>query len=125
MFSVIHGGVDINLRKKSLDFLTSLSFDGHAIGGSLGKDRNEMFELLKTLMPLLPRDKPNHLLGIGDAESIDSCVIHGVDSFDSACKTLNVFQSGMFQLFFKRSYNCSKAWKIVDKSRTYQFETRN
>jgi queuine tRNA-ribosyltransferase len=87
MYAVIHGGLDPVLRQKSCEFLTQLAFDGFAIGGSLGKTKPEMVEMLKILMPQLPIDKPNHLLGIGDLESLASCVPLGVDTFDSSYPT--------------------------------------
>ena len=87
MYSVIHGGIDQDLRKQSCDFLTSLPFDGFAIGGSIGKNREEMVELLKFLMPRMPKDKPKHLLGIGDLESIKQIIPLGVDTFDSSYPT--------------------------------------
>lgn len=87
MYAVIHGGVDTELRQLSIDYLTSLPFDGFAIGGSLGKDREELFELLRFVMPRLPREKPNHLLGIADVDSIAGAVPLGVDTFDSCFPT--------------------------------------
>ncbi len=87
MYSVIHGGIDPELRKKSCEYLATLPFDGHAIGGSLGKNRDEMIIMLKTLMPLLPEEKPNHLLGIGDLLSLDQAVTLGIDTFDSSHPT--------------------------------------
>ncbi len=87
LYAVLHGGVDKDLRKKSCDNLTKLDFDGFAIGGSVGKDRFEMFDMLKSLMPNLPQDKPNHLLGIGDLESIAGIVPLGIDTFDSSHPT--------------------------------------
>jgi len=87
LYAVVHGGIDKNLRKKSCEFLSNLPFDGFAIGGSIGKNREEMFELLDSVMPLLPEDKPNHLLGIGDLISIPKCVELGLDTFDSSHPT--------------------------------------
>lgn len=87
MYAVIHGGVDLNLRKQSCDYLTSLPFDGFAVGGSLGKTREEMVNMLSHTMPLLPEDKPNHLLGIADLASLDACIRLGVDTFDSSHPT--------------------------------------
>jgi queuine tRNA-ribosyltransferase len=87
MYSVIHGGINKELRKESCEVLTKLPFDGHAIGGSMGKNREEMVEMLKFMMPLLPTDKPNHLLGIGDLASIEPCVALGIDTFDSSHPT--------------------------------------
>ena len=87
MYSVIHGGINKDLRTLSCNVLTQLPFDGHAIGGSLGKNRSEMIEMLTYTMPLLPPDKPNHLLGIGDLESIEPCINLGIDTFDSSHPT--------------------------------------
>lgn len=87
MYAVVHGGIDNKLRKESCDFLTKLPFDGYAVGGSLGKTHQEMFDLLKFTMPLLPEDKPNHLLGIGDLASLEPSIKYGVDTFDSSHPT--------------------------------------
>lgn len=87
MYAVIHGGVDASLRKESCSILTQMPFDGFAIGGSLGKTREEMVEMLTGMMPHLPEDKPNHLLGIGDLESLDKCISLGIDTFDSSHPT--------------------------------------
>src|SRR4030095_8035847 len=87
MYSVIHGGINKDLRKESCKFLTNLPFDGHAIGGSMGKNREEMIEMLPFMMPYLPQDKPNHLLGIGDLASIEPCISLGIDTFDSSHPT--------------------------------------
>lgn len=87
MYAVIHGGIDKDLRKQSCDYLTKLPFDGFAIGGSMGKNREEMIEMLQFTMPYLPEDKPNHLLGIGDLASIEPIVSLGIDTFDSSHPT--------------------------------------
>lgn len=87
MYAVIHGGIDKNLRKKSCEYLTQLPFDGFSIGGSMGKNREEMIDMLSFTMPLLPTDKPNHLLGIGDLASIQPCIELGIDTFDSSHPT--------------------------------------
>ena len=87
MYAVIHGGIVPELRKLSCEILTKLPFDGFAIGGSFGKDRTEMTDMLAYTMPLLPTHAPNHLLGIGDLESVDACVKLGIDTFDSSHPT--------------------------------------
>lgn len=87
MYGVLHGGIDQSLRQMSVDYLTKLEFDGYAIGGSIGKNRTEMIDLLKFLMPQLPVEKPNHLLGIADEPSIRESVPLGVDTFDSCFPT--------------------------------------
>jgi len=87
MYSVIHGGIDKDLRARSCKILGDLPFDGHAIGGSVGKDHGEMIDMLTTTMPLLPPELPNHLLGIGDLAAIKAIMPLGVDTFDSSHPT--------------------------------------
>ena len=87
MYAVIHGGIDPLLRTASCNYLSSLPFDGFAIGGSLGKNRQEMIEMLTVLMPQLCSDKPNHLLGIADLPSLQQAIPLGIDTFDSSHPT--------------------------------------
>lgn len=87
IYAVIHGGIDPNLRRKSCAFLTSRAFDGFAIGGSVGKNKTEMIGMLSHTIPLLPPEKPSHLLGIGDLPSIEACIPLGIDTFDSSYPT--------------------------------------
>ena len=87
MYAVIHGGVNPEFRKESCKILSKLAFDGFAIGGSVGKNRAEMIEMLTYTVPQLPEDKPNHLLGIGDLPSIEAIVPLGIDTFDSSHPT--------------------------------------
>ena len=87
MYAVIHGGVDIDLRQQSCDHLTALPFDGFAIGGSMGKTKQEMHHMLSHTLPHLPPERPNHLLGIGDLESIEMSIPLGIDTFDSSYPT--------------------------------------
>lgn len=87
MYAVIHGGVDDALREKSCTFLSKLPFDGFAIGGSMGKTKEQMVSMLTSLLPKLPPHAPNHLLGIADLESLQACVPLGIDTFDSSYPT--------------------------------------
>ena len=87
MYAVIHGGTDPNLRKRSAEILGNLPFDGYAIGGSMGENHQQMFDIIDNLMPHMPYDKPNHLLGIGDLNSILPFVTKGIDTMDSSYPT--------------------------------------
>jgi len=104
IYAVIHGGIDPYLRKKSCEFLTALAFDGFAIGGSVGKNKSEMIGMLSQITPLLPPDKPNHLLGIGDLPSIEECIPLGIDTFDSSYPTraarhgMGLTRKGLFNI---------------------------
>ncbi len=87
IYAVVHGGIDPALRQESCAFLSAHAFDGYAIGGSLGKTKTEMFDMLSLTLPQLPLEKPNHLLGIGDLESLELCIPLGIDTFDSSYPT--------------------------------------
>lgn len=87
IYAVVHGGIDPDLRKSSMEFLTNLPFDGFAIGGSMGKTKDEMVEMLSNCIAYLPNNKPNHLLGIGDLDSLSRCIPLGIDTFDSSYPT--------------------------------------
>ena len=87
IYAVVHGGIDNELRKKSATYLSSLGFDGFAIGGSVGKNKKEMLSMLKNVMKYIPSSAPNHLLGIGDIESINLSIPLGIDAFDSSYPT--------------------------------------
>ncbi len=113
MYAVVHGGVDSELRQMSIDYLTSLPFDGFGIGGSLGKNRGELFELLRFVMPRLPKEKPNHLLGIADIDSIAGAVPLGVDTFDSCFPTRLGRHGTLLTKRFGRVQIRQSKWKSV------------
>jgi queuine tRNA-ribosyltransferase len=87
MYAVVHGGIDPVLRAESCKILSQEPFDGYAIGGSFGKNIDEMLGMLTALMPHMPDDKPNHLLGMGDPRSLEQIIPFGIDTFDSSYPT--------------------------------------
>ncbi len=80
MFGIVQGGRFERLRKDSAAFISRLPFEGIGIGGSFGQ--HEMVVALDWIMPLLPADKPIHLLGIGWIQDILLAVDRGIDLFD-------------------------------------------
>jgi len=82
IIGIIQGGHWRDLREKSAKFISSLPFDGIAIGGSLGRSKKDMHHILDWVIPLLPENKPRHLLGIGVVEDIFEAIERGVDLFD-------------------------------------------
>lgn len=84
MYGVIHGGLREDLRKTSSVFVSGLPFDGYAIGGSLGKNTEDVVKVLKYTKPYLSPHLPVHLLGIGDIATINESVSFGIDTFDSS-----------------------------------------
>lgn len=89
MYGIVHGGVEAELRKLSVQILSDDAFDGFAVGGSLGKNSHEMIGMLQDLMPHVPYERPVHLLGIGDLPSLEGAVPLGIDTFDSAYPSRN------------------------------------
>ncbi len=87
IFGIIQGGEYKDLRLKSAEFISSLPFDGFGIGGSLGKSKRDMLNILEWVIPILPKEKPRHLLGIGGVEDIFESVKRGVDMFDCVTPT--------------------------------------
>lgn len=87
LFGIVQGGAYRDLREESARVIGGLPFEGLAIGGSLGKSKNDMHAILEWTMPLLPDNTPRHLLGIGEIEDIVNGVERGIDLFDCAAPT--------------------------------------
>lgn len=87
LWGIVQGGAYKDLRCTSARTIRSLGFSGFAIGGSLGKSKEDMYRVLDWTVPELPRDKPRHLLGIGTLADIVEAVNRGVDLFDCAAPT--------------------------------------
>lgn len=77
LFGIVQGGEWKGLRKESAEFIGGLPFFGIGIGGSLGKSKKDMRKILDFTLPLLPEEKPKHMLGIGEIEDIFDGVERG------------------------------------------------
>jgi queuine tRNA-ribosyltransferase len=87
-FAISQGGTDEALRRRSLEEISALPFDGYALGGlAVGESREEMFEIVGWAAPLLPSDRPRYFMGIGDAVGILEVVARGIDLFDCVLPT--------------------------------------
>ena len=88
VFGIAQGGSDPELRRRSIEEIAALDFDGNALGGlSVGEDRPTMFETTAWAAPLLPAGKPRYFMGIGDPEGILEVIESGVDMFDCVLPT--------------------------------------
>jgi len=87
LMGIVQGGAHRDLREQSAAFISGRGFDGYAIGGSLGRSREDMFRVLEWTIPLLPDDRPRHLLGIGRVEDVFDVVERGIDLFDCIAPT--------------------------------------
>ncbi len=90
LFGIVQGGMYEHLRDISFAGLSTIGFDGYAIGGlSVGEPKSEMQRILKHTAPLLPADKPRYLMGVGTPADIVHAVSHGIDMFDCVLPTRN------------------------------------
>jgi queuine tRNA-ribosyltransferase len=97
LFGIVQGGVYPDLRKRSLDGLVGIGFDGYAIGGlAVGEPEAERNAMLDVLDPLLPRGRPRYLMGVGRPEDIVAAVCRGVDLFDCVMPTRNARNGFLF-----------------------------
>lgn len=88
LFGIVQGGVFPDLRYESAEFIASLGFPGHAIGGlSVGETKAEMAAMLDVVDAALPDDKPRYLMGVGAPEDLVEGVRRGVDIFDCVLPT--------------------------------------
>ena len=87
LFGIVQGGAFEPLRRESAQYIAARPFEGFAIGGSLGKSKQDMHAILDWTIPLLPEAKPRHLLGIGEPEDLFEAVERGIDMFDCVAPT--------------------------------------
>ncbi len=88
LFGIIQGGMYRDLREQSAKELIELDFPGYAIGGlSVGEPKELMIEVLKYTTPMMPKDKPRYLMGIGTPDYIFEAAISGIDMFDCVLPT--------------------------------------
>lgn len=87
LYGILQGGAYPDLRQRALDFMVGLPWQGFAVGGSLGKTKQEMHQVLDWTLPGLPADRPRHLLGIGELDDLFEGVARGVDTFDCVIPT--------------------------------------
>jgi queuine tRNA-ribosyltransferase len=97
LFGIVQGSVYPDLRKESAESLVEMNFDGYALGGlSVGEDKEMMYNIVGCTTPLLPKDKPHYLMGVGTPENIIECVSLGIDMFDCVMPTRNARNGSLF-----------------------------
>ncbi|MDZ7925241.1 MAG: tRNA guanosine(34) transglycosylase Tgt [Marinagarivorans sp.] len=97
LFGIVQGGMYESLRSESLTGLTQIGFDGYAIGGlSVGEPKEDMVRILDHLGPIMPKDKPRYLMGVGKPEDIVEAVRRGIDMFDCVMPTRNARNAHLF-----------------------------
>jgi queuine tRNA-ribosyltransferase len=87
VYGIVQGGVEEDLRRWSAQEVASRGTFGLAIGGTLGRDKAQMYEVVGWTTEELPEERPRHLLGIGDVDDLLRGVELGIDTFDCAMPT--------------------------------------
>ena len=97
LFGIVQGGMERDLRQASVEETVSIGFPGYAIGGlSVGEEKDLMYETLADTAPLLPKEKPRYLMGVGTPEDLVYGVRCGVDMFDCVMPTRNARNGSLF-----------------------------
>jgi queuine tRNA-ribosyltransferase len=97
LFGIIQGSLFEDLRRRCVEELREMGFDGYAVGGlSVGEPKEEMHKMIYFLAPLLPADKPRYLMGIGDLRDVLVGVEAGFDMFDCVMPTRNARNGTLF-----------------------------
>jgi queuine tRNA-ribosyltransferase len=97
LFGIVQGGTYEDLRTRSVEAISSLDFDGIAIGGvSVGEPKEEMLKVMRHTAPLLPGDRPRYLMGVGTPEDLLDGVEAGIDMFDCVMPTRNARNGSIF-----------------------------
>jgi queuine tRNA-ribosyltransferase len=87
VFGIVQGGIYEDLRRESAAAVSAAPVDGIAVGGTLGREKEEMQGVLGFTLPGLPQDAPRHLLGIGEVDDLLAGIGMGIDLFDCAVPT--------------------------------------
>ena len=97
LFGIVQGGMFEDLREVSINGLKAIDFDGYAIGGlSVGEPKADMIRILDHTAPLIPKNKPRYLMGVGKPEDLVEGVRRGIDMFDCVMPTRNARNGHLF-----------------------------
>jgi queuine tRNA-ribosyltransferase len=97
LFGIVQGGVYPDLRKRGVEEIASMDFDGVAIGGvSVGEPNEAMRDVVGFTAPLLPSERPRYLMGVGTPADLVNGVAAGLDMFDCVMPTRNARNGTLF-----------------------------
>lgn len=125
LFGIIQGGTYKRLRKRSIQDLIQIDFDGFAFGGlAVGEPRIKMFKILEEFTSYLPENKPRYLMGVGYPEEIVYAVKQGIDMFDCVIPTRHARHGQLF-VFTRHNKNWFKKdfyKKIIITNNEYKLD---
>src|SRR5208283_2086988 len=97
LFGIVQGSMYKDLRGRSIDELVTIGFEGYAVGGlSVGEPKEEMYEIIQFVAPLMPPGSPRYLMGVGDLLDVLTAVGNGFDMFDCVMPTRNARNGTLF-----------------------------
>lgn len=97
LFGIVQGGMFSDLRLQSLEAISNIDFEGIAIGGlSVGEPKEKMLEVLNSLAPHLPTEKPRYVMGVGTPDDLIEGIDRGIDMFDCVMPTRNARNGTLF-----------------------------
>ena len=115
LFGINQGGIYNDIRKDHAKAITEMDLDGYAIGGlAVGESHEEMYAVLDETVPLLPKDKPTYLMGVGTPANILEAVDRGVDFFDCVYPSRNGRHAHVY----------TKTGKLNLKNAAYKLDVR-
>lgn len=98
LFGIVQGGTDIELRKRSVEGMLDIGFDGYAVGGlSVGEPFEDALRVIDAIVPLLPEDKPRYFMGGAQPDQIVEYVKRGIDMFDCVLPTRNARHGHLYR----------------------------
>jgi queuine tRNA-ribosyltransferase len=97
LFGIVQGGIYDDLRRRSLAALVETGFEGYAVGGlAVGEPEAERLAVLEALAPLMPREYPRYLMGVGTPLDLVRAVSRGMDMFDCVIPTRHARNGQLF-----------------------------
>jgi queuine tRNA-ribosyltransferase len=111
LVGIVQGGAYEDLRAHAAKWNAERPFDGYAIGGSLGKSKDDMWRILEWVNPVLPEDRPRHLLGIGGVDDVFGAVERGIDLFDCISPT-RLARMGIMYLRPESGGSAANKWRL-------------
>ncbi|WP_297575412.1 tRNA guanosine(34) transglycosylase Tgt [uncultured Campylobacter sp.] len=109
IFGIVQGGTDFDARKECALTLSSMDFDGLAIGGlSVGESNELMYDTVEAMMPFMHSNRPRYLMGVGTPQDLVENVERGVDMFDCVMPSRNARNGTLFTTFGKINIKSAK-----------------
>ena len=97
LFGINQGGTYKDLRIRNMQAISEIECDGYAIGGlAVGESAEVMYDIIETVEPHMPVDKPRYLMGVGTPQNIIEAVYRGVDFFDCVMPSRNARHGNLF-----------------------------